>query len=117
MTPARQLIPIIAVIIFYAVYFFDSTLFIRTGYFKILAIFSFFISWLLTVIPSLRYGASKDKIYDFLSQHLPRIFFWILPPFRDNITAGIVESLFYLVVIMASYWYLMRKNNKMLEKT
>jgi hypothetical protein len=109
MTPARQLLPVIFVFIFYAVYFLDSTVFIKTKFFKVLLIISFFVSWLLTAVPSLRYGASKDKIYNFLSSHAPRQLFWVVPPFRDNITAGTAESLIYLAIIIISYYYILNK--------
>jgi len=109
MTPARQLLPIIPVFIYYAAYFLESADFIKTGFFKILAAASFFISWLLAVVPPLRYGASKFKIYDFISRHAPRRITWLLPPFCDNTTAGLVIASVYLAAIITAYYFYVSK--------
>jgi hypothetical protein len=104
MTPARQLIPVLPAFIFYGAYFMDSTAFIKTRFFKAMAVLSFFVSWLLAVVPPLRYASSKDKIYSFISAHVPGQLLWVLPPFRDNIAAGLAVSGVYILVIAAAYF-------------
>lgn len=105
MTPARQLIPIVPVLIFYGIHFLNSTSFIKTRLFRAMAVFSFFVSWLLTTVPPLRYAASKDKIYAFFSIHAPRWLLWIFPPFRDSIMAGAIISAIYIMAIAALYFH------------
>jgi hypothetical protein len=112
MTPARQLIPVLPALIFYGAYFMDSTSFVKTRAFKVIAALSFFVSWLLAVVPPLRYAASKDKIYSFISARAPGQLLWILPPFRDNVTAGLAVSGVYVLVIAAAYFTYTRVETK-----
>ena len=113
MTPARQLIPIIPVLIYYGIYFLSSNSFIKTKIFKLIAVLSFFVSWLLLVVPPLRYAASKDKLYAFASMHAPHWLVWFLPPFRDNLLVGIIQSIIYLLIIIFIYMkYSSKEKNK-----
>jgi hypothetical protein len=112
MTPARQLMPAVPALIFYGAYFLQHSLLVRTRIFKGLAFLSFFVSWLLMSIPPLRYAASKDKIYGFISAHAPKWALWFFPAFRDNIPAAIIESIICIIIISILFYFYAPKDEK-----
>lgn len=100
MTPARQLIPVLPVFAFYTAYFLNKSEFIKTKFFKILISLSFIISYILMIIPAIRYLSGKEKIYSALQTSLLKNILWFLPSFYDNMFKNYLIVLFYLLIII-----------------
>lgn len=112
MTPARQLIPLVPALVYYAAYFCENLAFARSRIFRALLGLSLIISWLLAAAPVLRYEASKMKIYAFLSHKIPAVMLWLLPPFRENTAAGLAVSGLYAALMAWMYAYALSKMRK-----
>lgn len=111
MTPGRQLIPVIPIFVFYAAYFIESLNFLKTRLFKFLFTASLLFSWLLAVFPPLRYGASKNKIYAFITARAPEQLLWFFPPFTESTAAGMAVSAVYIAIIITGYYYYAGSSN------
>ena len=104
MTPARQMVPIVLVWGFYAAYFLQETDFLKTRLFKAAAGISVFISYMLMVVPALRYTSAKEKVYTLFSKSQFN-FLWLFPSFRDTISiAQITIVLLYVAVIIGLFF-------------
>ncbi len=100
MTPARQLIPVLPVFIYYTAYFLERTEFIKTKIFKILISFSFFISYFLMIIPAIRYFSGKEKIYAVLQNSFFKKILYFFPSFYDNIIYNYFLVIIYFTIII-----------------
>lgn len=99
MYPARQLLPVLAVAGYYAAYFMQERNFIRKKFFKFLAGFSLIVSYILMIVPALRYVSGREKIYPALEK-LKLNILWFFPSFNDIITFRHLIIVLYAIVIV-----------------
>ncbi len=109
MTPARQLIPVLPVFAFYVAYFLEKTEFIKTIFFKILITFSFFITYILMIVPAIRYLSGKEKIYEILQKTILAKLLWFFPSFYDNIIQNYFIVTFYIIIILLFLIFYLKK--------
>lgn len=101
MAPARQLIPAACVWAVYAAVFISKNNLQKNNTVKITVLFSVFFSAILSILPFLRYAASKDKIYSLISTKAGYLL-WLFPTYRDKITPQtIIITVFY--ALLAGY--------------
>lgn len=103
MTPARQLIPIIPSLAIAAAYYLEKTGLIRDRLIKFAAVISVFISFVLMVLPVIRYGSGKEKIYAIISSKFPALM-WIFPTFNDIITPVYFVTAAYTLIIIIVFF-------------
>jgi hypothetical protein len=103
MTPARQLIPIIPSLAITAAYYLEKTGLIRDRLIKLAAAISVFISFVLMVLPVIRYGSGKEKIYAVISSKFPALM-WIFPTFSDIITPVYFVTAAYTLIIIIVFF-------------
>ena len=111
MTPARQIIPLIPLLILFAAYFIDSINIIKTKLFNFLFFLSVLTAWLLNSFPLLRYSMSKDKIYVALKKIFPDWILFIIPAFRENLFLASITSCIFISIIILCYFFII-KNKK-----
>jgi len=85
MTPARQLIPAVFVFAVYTAFFDLKYGLADKKIFKLAAVYSLIVSYILFCMPFLRYAATKDKIAAYAAAHSLNLG-WFFPDFHDNIT-------------------------------
>ena len=103
MTPARQMIPAILIGGFYAAYFIQETDFFKSRLFKLAAVISVLISYILMIVPALRYTSGKEKLYA-VFEKMKFNFLWFFPSFNDIITSAHLIVLLYAAVIIVLFF-------------
>jgi hypothetical protein len=104
MTPARQLIPVLPVFVFYISFFLENTQFIKTKLFKMLFIISIFWAYIFMIVPAIRYLSGKEKIYPIFIKTKVKFLLWFLPSFYDKINFNHYLTFFYLIIIILLYF-------------
>ena len=108
MYPARQMVPVLLVAGYYAAYFMQEKDFAGTGLFRFFTVYSVAVSYVLMIVPALRYFSGREKIYAEMSK-LKFNLLWLFPSFEEKITLHHLVIIVYSLIIVVLFFKYSRK--------